>query len=176
MAGLVRKGGSDVTHVHGPLAGYTFRTALNNSTTLCHGVFAGYNIAFAQLGITPRLEACRSGFTNASLSADVDELGIDVRLSHAWDLPMVTVDVGIAPGFAIFHQTFDAPGATRARLTAAPNIAASVGASVDLGGGFAALLETSAQTYLYRFARSDGSSPLTPSAALRVSAGVSKHW
>jgi hypothetical protein len=38
-ARLARKGGSDLDFVHGPLAGYTFRTALENSTGLCHGAF-----------------------------------------------------------------------------------------------------------------------------------------
>jgi hypothetical protein len=175
-ARLVRKGGSEVTHAHGPVAGYTFRTALNNSSSLCQGAFAGYNVAYAQLGITPRLSACRSGFANATLSADVDELGFDVRLSHAWDLPVVTVDLGLAPGVSIFRQTFDSPGLARARLTAAPNIAAGVGLSADLGEGFSAMLESAAQTYVYRFEREDGTSRWTPSAALRVSAGFGKHW
>jgi hypothetical protein len=175
-ARLVRKGGSDVRSVHGPVAGYTFRTPLNNSSALCHGAFAGYSIAFARVAITPRLSACRSEFANAALSAYVDEVGGDVRASHAWDLPVVTVDLGVALGASIFRQVFDTEGVAPTRVTAAPSISASGGLSADLGGGFSAMSEVAAQTYLYRFERSDGSSALLPAAAMRVSAGFGKHW
>ncbi len=96
-ARLVRKGGADVTNVHGPVAGYTVRSAMNNSTTPCHGAFVGYDLAFSSLGVTPRVSACHSSFSNATLAADVDELGIDLRVYRAWDLPIVTVDLLVSP-------------------------------------------------------------------------------
>lgn len=78
---------------------------------------AGYNVAFSSLGITPRVSACHSSFSNATLSADVDELGIDLRLYHAWDLPIVTVDLGVSLGASLFRQTFHTPGFARDRQT-----------------------------------------------------------
>lgn len=175
-ARLVRKGGSDVTSVHGPVAGYTVRSAMNNSTTPCHGGFVGYDFAFSSVGITPRFSACHSSFSNATLAADVDELGIDLRLYRAWDLPVVTVDLGVSLGASLFRQTFHAPGVARDRQTGAPSVAVSLGLSTDLGRGFYPLLEVAAQTYLYRFENGDGAAGLTPAAALRFNAGLGKHW
>lgn len=174
-ARLVRKGGSDVTSAHGPIAGYTFRSALNNSTGLCHGAFAGYDFAFSSIGITPRIAACRGGFENATLSADVDELGADVRLYRAWDFPLFTFDIGASLGASVFRQTLHTEGVARDRTSGAPNVAVSLGASTELGGGFYPRVEAAAQTYLYRFEGPSDTS-WTPTAAFRLSIGLGKHW
>jgi len=53
-ARLVRKGGTPLKLVHGPQAGYRFRTGLTAGSSLCHGVFAGWNVELRHLSITPR--------------------------------------------------------------------------------------------------------------------------
>jgi Caspase domain len=175
-ARLVRKGGSDVTSVHGPVAGYTVRSPMNNATTACQGAFVGYDFAFSRVGITPRISGCHSSFSNATLAADVDELGIDVRLYRAWDLPIVTVDLGVSLGASLFRQTFHTSGVARDRQTGAPSVAVGLGLSTDLGRGFYPVLQASAQTYLYRFEDSAAKDAWTPAAAVRFDAGLGKHW
>ena len=163
--------------VHGPVAGYTVRSPMNNASTLCHGAFAGYHVALASLGLMSRISACRSTFWNATVAADVDEVGVDVWLYRAWDLPFMTVDVGVSFGASLLRQTLRTPGVARDRSSGAPSIAVGLGLSTELGRGFYPLVEVAAQTYLYRFeVQSNGAATWTPSPALRLNAGLGKHW
>ena len=89
---------ADVRKVAGPVAGYTFRTALKQSASPCNGGFAGYAFTFPSLSVTPRLDACVSGFDNSTLEAKAYDIGGDVRLAHTWDLPIVSFDIGLSVG------------------------------------------------------------------------------
>ncbi len=106
----------------------------------------------------------------------MDELSIDVRVHHAWDLPVVTLDLGVSIGGSVFRQTFDTPGTAKDRVSGAPHIAAGVGIAADAGRGFYPLIEVEAETYVYRFQAPDAAARWTPAAAVRFSAGLGKHW
>lgn len=174
-ARLVRKGGSDTRHVHGPLAGYTFRSGLRNGGGLCHGAFAGYGVTAAALSVEARVDGCRTTFANEIVSTTLSEVGGDVRVAHAWDLPLVTVDLGLSLGGAFFHQSFTTAGDAPTRGTGA--FRSSVGArlGLPLGGGFGLAAESAAETYLFalRTASEDG---VSPSVAFRQRLALTKEW
>jgi Caspase domain len=174
-ARLVRKGGSDVRRVHGPVAGYTFRSALRNGTGFCHGAYAGYGLTLSTLSITARIDGCTSSFDNAFLQATTNEAGGDLRFAHAWDLPVVTVDLGLSVGGSWLRQTFEAAGNAPARDSFAARSAVNLGLAVELGGGFELTAESAAETYLFRLQTATSSS-LTPSLAYRQRVGLAKHW
>jgi hypothetical protein len=175
-ARLARKG-SELPVVHGPLAGYTFRTALPNATDPCHGAFVAYPFVLAALTVNPRLSACRSGFENSYLRANVDEYALEVELSHAWDLPLVSVQAALAAGASLFDQTFDTSGEASPRRNLAGSLSATVGATAELTSGFYLLLEPGVQSYALRITR--GAAPSTAweaSLALRGRAGLGWYW
>jgi hypothetical protein len=174
-ARLVRKGGSDVRAVHGPVAGYTFRTALRNGTGLCHGAYAGYGMTSSALNITGRLDGCVASFDNRFLEASTNEAGADIRIAHAWDLPVVTVDLGLSLGGALLRQTFDGAGNASPRNSFAGRSAVSLGIALALGAGFELSAESAAETYLFRL-QTGASASLTPSLAYRQRIGLVKLW
>jgi len=47
-----------------------------------------------------------------------DELTLELRLAHAWDLPFVTLDLAAAAGGGVLHQTFVSSGVAPPRLSA----------------------------------------------------------
>jgi hypothetical protein len=176
-ARLVRKGGGPVTRVQGPQAGYRFRTSLYDGGSPCHGLFAGYALVMEQLSLTARAGACRGSFTNPTLSAVTDEADLEVRLAHAWDLPIVSLDVGVAAGAALLSQRFDTRGEAADRTSAAGHFSAGLGATVALARGVYASADAAGQTYLHRKAERDGGEPsLGTSFALRLALALGAHW
>lgn len=175
-ARLVRKGGSAREAVAGPLVGYTARTALANGRGLCHGAFVGYPVAFESLSVTPRVHGCLGGFANELVRASSDEAGVDVKLSHAWDLPAVTLDLGVAGGASLLRQSFESRGLAPPRTSAAGVLGVHVGATFDLTAGFYLSAELGAQTYLYRQREVPDRQSLRPSLALRQSLGLGMMW
>jgi hypothetical protein len=144
---------------------------------LCNGAFVGYAFAFTALTVTPRLDACFSGFNNESLRANVSEYGGDVRVVHAWDLPALTVDIGFAVGASWLRQTFTTSGIAPARDTLSPRISVGSAVTRDVAEGFYVVGDGAAETYLFRVEEgATGSVNLTPSLALRAHLGVGKQW
>jgi hypothetical protein len=174
-ARLVRKGGGAREIAHGPEAGYQLRTPLVKGSSLCQGVFVGYAFELAHLGIAPHLNVCQSGFQNEHLTAKNDELGLDVRLSHAWDLPVVTFGLGVDLGLTVMRQRFETRGLAPDRTTLAGSFSAVAVAKVDLPRGFYVGVEAAAQTYVFEQKRADSAAgELLPSVAARLRLGVGK--
>ncbi|HEU4410186.1 MAG TPA: protein kinase [Polyangiaceae bacterium] len=171
-ARLVRKGGSAREAAAGPLVGYTARTALANGRGLCHGAFVGFPVAFESLSVTPRAHGCLGGFANDRVRASSDEAGVDVKLAHAWDLPAVTLDLGVAGGVSVLRQSFESRGLAPPRTSAAGVLGVLLGATFDLTAGFYLSAELGAQTYLYRQREAPAGRALRPSFALRQSLGL----
>ena len=175
-ARLVRKGGSDLREVHGPVAGWTMRTALRNGVRVCNGAYAGYAFTFTALTVTPRLDACASTFDRA-VHATANEYGGDVRFAHAWDIPVVTVDIALSLGASWLRQTFETTGVAPARDTIAFRSSVGIGLTVDVPAGFYALADGAAESYVFRLEdTTTGTTAYEPSLALRVHAGIGKHW
>jgi hypothetical protein len=176
-ARLVRKGGGVARLVHGPQAGYTVRTALGNSTGLCHGVFAGYGFALTSITIAPRVAACRGGYTNSSLSATVDTLDAGVRASHAWDLPLFSVELGARAGGSLYRQRFETQGVAPPRTTLGAQTALDVGVTVDVGAGVALFAESGAEAAVFALQRSPTKDrEMSVSFAFRQNVGLAKWW
>jgi hypothetical protein len=163
--------------VQGPQAGYRFRTSLYEGGSPCHGLFAGYAVEMEQLSLIARAGACRGSLANQTLSADTDEADLELRLAHAWDLPLVTLDLGVAAGAALLRQRFDTRGQADDRTSAAGHFSAALGATVALVGGVYASADAAGQTYLFRKAEPDGGDPsLGTSFALRLTFALGAHW
>lgn len=177
-ARLVRKGQARVRAAHGPQAGYRMRTALWKGASPCQGVFAGYAVEAEHLSVTPRLGVCRSTFTNASLSADADELDLSVRLAHAWDLPVVSIDLGVGAGAAVLRESFTTRGVAPDRISVAGHLGAGLGLTFDLPRGFYVLGEVAAETYFFRQRdpAPGASSSMAAAFTVRPLAGLGKRF
>lgn len=175
-ARLARKGSESPT-AQGPLAGYTFRSALPNSSTPCHGAFVAYPIALPELTLSPRLSACHSSFDNAYLRASANEYALELRLSRAWDLPLVTLDAGLAAGSSLLEQTFDTEGEAGPRRNLAASITASVAAQAELIASLYLSVELGLQGYAFRLTRDvDRGATWEAALALRGYAGLGWYW
>ncbi|KYF64355.1 hypothetical protein BE11_48470 [Sorangium cellulosum] len=173
FARLVRKGGGVREIAHGPVAGYQFRTPILQGSSPCHGGFVGYGVELQHMGLATRLSACHSAFQNEHLTASNDDLGLDVRLSHAWDLPVVTLGVGVDLGLAVMRQRFETSGHAPDRHGLAGAFGAGAGANVDLVGGFYLGVEAAAQTYLFEQQRAGSEEgEIAPSVAARLRVGL----
>ena len=176
-ARLARKGSGENPLAHGPLAGYTFRTALPNSSEPCHGAFLAYPFALPMLTLSPRLSACHSGFDNRYLRADANEYALELELAHAWDLPLVSLNAAFAAGTALLEQTFETEGRAGPRRNLALTLAAGVGAQLDLTARLYLTLDAALQGYAFRLTRdSDRGAAWEASLALRSHAGVGWYW
>ncbi|MDI1451598.1 caspase family protein [Polyangium sp. 6x1] len=177
-ARLVRKGQARAGAVHGPQAGYRLRTPFWKGASSCHGIFAGYAIETEHLSVTPRLGACRGSFTNDVLSANTDELDLSVRLAHAWDFPIVSLDLGISAGAALLYESFVTRGVAPARASLAGHVGAGLAATFDLPAGFYLLGEAAAETYFFRQenAADPRRSDIAAAFAMRLLGGAGKRF
>jgi hypothetical protein len=176
-ARLVRKGGGELPRVHGLEGGYRFRTSLYGGGNLCHGPFAAYRLELQRLTLASRLGGCRGSFVNDHLRATTDEVDLELRLSHAFDMPLVTVDVALAAGAALLAQRFETRGSADDRTTAAGHLDAAFGAIVPIARGIHASVDVAAQTYLFRQAGRDGTgASIEPAFSLRTAVLVGAFW
>lgn len=141
-ARLVRKGAR--TMVHGPEVGAWVRTALPDLGGWCSGLTASWAFEFSAVSIAPLASAC----TDVS-GGTTNETSFGARVSRAFDLPVVTVEVGIAAGGALFDQ--DARDGRR--RAAAPWTSAEARVVLPLGAGFEATTSGGAVLYLVEVQR-----------------------
>jgi hypothetical protein len=176
-AHLLHKG-SGRAAVQGPLAGYRLRTTLGSDTGLCQGAVAGYGVDLEPLSVGARVNACRATRDSTFLREDADELTLEVRVAHAWDLPLVTVDLAVSAGGGVLHQTFTTMGLAPPRSSATALIGIGVGVARELPRGFVLSLEAAGLTYFYRQQSSDGARPirLVESFALEAALSLAKRW
>lgn len=176
-ARLVRKGGSDVRSANGALTGYSLRGGLSNGRALCQGIFAGYAYALPTLTLTGRADFCSGSFETSSLQATARDLGGELRVSHAWDLPFVTLDLGFSVGASWLHQDFETTGSAPARDSVAFRGAIGPALFFELVRGIYLNTEFGAETYVFRLRDSaTRETGLTPSVTYRARAGIGKHW
>ena len=149
-ARLVRKGGTQRRSASSVHAGYSIRTPLESGDGACQGAVAGYALDLHFVSIGPRIGACRSGFDNMFLRARTDELDLELRGLHAWDIGRTAIGVGVGAGGAWLHQAFSIDARAPDRTALAAHIGVVVGASVDLVHGFYSGLEVDAVTYFFQ--------------------------
>jgi hypothetical protein len=176
-ARLVRKGGGVVRSSGGPLGGYTLRNGLKQGDWPCQGLFLAYAFVLPALTMTPRLDACLGGFENPTLRAMTQEIGGDVRISHAWDFPSVTFDIGIAVGTSWLRQSFSTSAIAPTRDSIAFRSSIGPAATFDLAAGLYLIADIAAETYAYSIRDSaTRTNSLTTSLVVRARAGIGKQW
>ncbi len=177
-ARLVRKGRGDLHVSSGPQAGYRIRTELWDQTTPCHGAFAGYAFDFETVSLVSRMGLCRSIRETQLLKDTADEADLELRVGHAWDLPVVTAELSVAAGASMLRRTFATEGMAPSRLSGAVHVAAGLGLSAELGNGFYVATDLDAQTYIFREQSSSGDRPTSVATrfTLRGSLGLGKHF
>jgi hypothetical protein len=176
-ARLVRKGATEKSIAHGPEMGYAFRTPLANSATLCHGGFAGYGLHFEALSLGLRLSGCHSWFVNDVVHANSNAFDAELRVLHSWDLPLVSLDIGVGLGGGLLHQSFATTGMAPSRLSPAGSLALLLGLHADIGRGFSLVAESGFLSVVYA-QRDEASSSrsLGPRFAFRQAFGLAKVW
>jgi hypothetical protein len=175
-ARLVRKGGSDVRVTHGPEAGYLLQTPMKDAASLCQGAYAGYVVHWRTLDVGARVLGCHASFGNDTLTASEDQLGGELRASHAWDLPLVTMDLGLGLGGSWLHQGFTTSGQAPARDTPAGHFGVGLGITVPVHWGTSIRLETSGVAYVFAQRQTGAGTSLGPWFSLRELAGLSQEW
>lgn len=176
-ARLVRKGGAALRAVHGPQLGYRVRSALGDESA-CHGPTAGYGVDLHDLSLSARVEFCRSAREGVNLREGLLEAGVTVQASRVWDFPFVSVGVGVSLGGAMVRQSFDTAGQAPDRILAAPNLAAHLGALIDLRAGFYAGADVAARTYFFRQQQANGTARGATTANFTVGTNltIGKRW
>jgi hypothetical protein len=174
-ARLVRKGEASAWAAHGPQVGYRFRTGIVAGSSLCHGGYVAYPVELRQLTLSPRVGYCRAGFDNGVLSTVLESLDGELGLTHAFDVPLVTFELGIAVGGAWLHEAFTTAGRAPSRSSGGLTVAATVAMSAELGRGLYVVLEAAAQTYFFDQVTESGVS-FGPAFAFRGSIGLGEHF
>lgn len=169
-ARLVRKGGGPES-IDGPVVAALVRSALVPGDRPCLGALAGWSWELRQATLTPRLGLCRSAYDNQQLTATTTAASLELRISHAWDLPVVTVDLGVGLGAELFRQSFETRGEAPPRTTAAVHLDAGLGSSVDLWGKSYVWLELAVQSHFFRF-EEDQTRSITAEVAARGLLGI----
>jgi hypothetical protein len=109
--------------------------------------------------------------------ATTQEIGADVRLSHAWDFPSVTLDVGVAIGSSWLRQSFSTRGVAPARDSIAFRSSIGPTAIIELTAGLYLIADIAAETYAYSIRDTETrTTDLTTSLAFRARAGIGKQW
>jgi hypothetical protein len=178
-ARLARKGGAERRLSHGPFAGYALRSPLFGGTDYCHGVRAGYAVDLSQLSLAAGAGVCRSRFSNATLQARSDELGLELSASRVFDLPIVSLHAGLNAGITWLHQSFDTLGSAPSRDSAAVQLGVVLGASAEFWRGFYLLSEVSGQLHAFKqnsAERAVGSGDLTAAFTFRPLLGAGKRF
>ena len=150
-ARLVRKGGSERDLVHGPAVGYFLRSSVIDGGSPCQGPLVAYPIVLRHFSIAPRLAVCRGHFENQALAARTDALDLQVRLTHAWDLPHVTLDLGVVAGGELLREGFrdtraDAPD----RWSGAGHLDVTAGAEIVVRRELYLAADLGAQSHFFR--------------------------
>lgn len=148
-ARLVRKGAGDVVQVSGPIAGPVLQTAVVRGASPCLGVLAGWAWVRSDVAVSPRLLGCRGAFANRALEAAAGAAALELRVGKAWDLPRVTVELGVVGGGELLYERFTTRGVAPNRLTGAGFVGAGPSAMVSLGGRSYLGLELTAQTHFF---------------------------
>lgn len=156
-ARLVRKGRGEILGVvTGPVAGAVYQSSLIEGASPCVGGFAGWSVAGSDLSWSPRFVACRGSFSNQTLDATTEQLGLEMRISKAWDYSAFAFDVGVTAGGELLRERFDTRGHAPDRTTGAGHLDVGAALSLSLSGGLYLTAEGAAQTHFFLHENGDG--------------------
>jgi hypothetical protein len=176
-ARLVRKGEGTRAFVNGAELGAAARTKLPNAETPCIGAVLGYRFELEQLGFLARLGACTSSAENSTLSATTNEYDLTLVAQHAWDLPAVTLGLGLGGGAALVTQSFETRGVAPGRTGSSPMALIAGSASMEVGAGFYAASELRGETHFISLQRTSRTGPeLEVAFAVRGSLALGHYF
>ncbi len=175
-ARLVRKGSADKVLSHGPHVGYQLRSPVGPGTGLCHGARLGYPVETRWLSVTPRVGWCRASFAADRVGVTTDEFDLDLSAAHVFDIPLVSIGLGVAGGVSYFRQTFVSDGLAPPRNTIAGHLGALLSLGWDLRRGWYVLTDVVGQVYVIRTQREDGSPSQGASFTVRPFVGLGKRF
>jgi hypothetical protein len=168
-ARLVRKGERESKVAHGPELGATVHSSLSGAETPCVGIVGGYRVELEHLTFDGRLGGCFSRFDNGVVRATTDELDASVAALHAWDLPWITLALGVGVGGMVTFQSFETEGTAPSRQSISPYVLAAGSATVDLPSGYFVSLDARGETHFLDLQESsEKSSDVKPAVALRL--------
>ena len=174
-ARLARKGGTERALAHGPQAAYQIASGLWPDSGPCHGARLGYAIDHRWLTVVPRIGFCRGAARSAVLPTTQDVFDLDVTVVHAFDLPIVTLGIGLAGGPTLLRQSFQTNRRAPANLTVGGHLDAVFAVSWDLPRGVYLQTDVSAQAHMFR-ARDRGVVGLRFAPVVRGTFGVGKRF
>jgi len=174
-AALVRKGGGSARARHALQGGYGLRTSVISGASVCNGGFLGYQANLRSVSLTTRVHACHSAHQNDILQASNDEVSMTERVTHFWDFPALSVELGVELGGGVLLQSFETPGIAPSRRTGAGQVGALVGMSRDLRWGLHLGADLSLMTYVFRV-EEDEEPRWTGRVAPRLGVYLGKHW
>lgn len=174
-ARLARKGGTDRRLAHGPQAAYQVASGLWPDAGPCHGARLGYSVDQRWLTIVMRVGLCRASPRGTLLPTTRDQFDLDLTVLHAFDLPVVTVGVGLAGGPTLIRQHFETPRRAPTNLTVGGHVDAVLALSWDLPRGVYLQSDVSAQAQVFRARTSDGGD-LRLAPVLRGAFGLGKRF
>lgn len=171
-AKLVRKGGGEIlASVAGPFGGAIAQSPVIEGASPCLGLVAGWTIERAMLTLSPRLSACHGTFANRSLSASADQLALEVRGGHAWDIGPLAIDLGITGAVQVMQERFDTRGVAPTRTSISARVDA--GALLTLPLGRLRLVgEIAGQTHFFSVEDQAGATSGTARFAIRAMLGL----
>jgi hypothetical protein len=137
----------------------------------------GYAWVGERLTLSPRLGYCGSEFDNPHLSSRVQTFSAALRVAHAWDLPLVSLEIGASLGAVYHQQRFESPGEAPARATPGAFSGVDAAASLELGAGLALFAESGLESHLFKVEQTDTrDSRIEASWAFAQRIGLSKVW
>ncbi len=174
-ARLARKGGTDRRLAHGPQAAYQIGSGLWPDSGACHGARLGYALEHRWLTVVPRLGFCRSKTRGYALPTTGDVFDFDVTVVHAFDLPVLTIGVGLAGGPTLLRQSFSTERRAPNNRTVGGHADAVLALTWDLPRGVYFQSDVSAQAQVFR-AREGDSVELRLAPVVRGTFGIGKRF
>jgi hypothetical protein len=99
-----------------------------------------------------------------------------VAVAHAFDLPYVTIELGVVVGGALLHQRFVTAGVAPPRTSGAFAVGATGALSFDLPRGFYLFGLAAAETYFLNRVARDGSTTFGPAFTIASSFGLGRRF
>ncbi len=181
-ARLVRKGGSDLSLVHGPRLAFSYRSAL-----LGEGEATGLSLSYVfesrYATVAPRLSFREEDITTQVTSSALGEMSADVFLGHSLDVPWrTTLEVGAVIGGALLSQKYDQPSTTVTpdRLSSTVFLGTEATVLRELPGGTYLSITLGSRSYFFGTIGAANSSASTGSReqhfAWILDFGIGKRW
>lgn len=148
-ARLVRKGAPAHRVTHGPLVAYQLRSPLWDESSLCHGLRVGYPIDLKWLTLAPRVGFCRAKFDSPDIETRADEYDLELQITHVFDVPIVSIGVGVGGGVSWLRQTFETTRSAPPRNTVGGHADALLDLWWDLPQGFYVLTQGAFALYAF---------------------------